>query len=290
MILRVVLAVFALLVLVPQMALGQAPACPADTVSREVLAEEMRGVVNAQPEFDLLATTNWPRLQSALFLRLVRRAIERGSDRGLLLIPAKSLFWETVSLAGLEVAEADQAPPHLLWALHLDQATRLEYRPDSIVREIKQGSHPELAINVGISWPDREDGMDKYSFFDTLAVPKLRVTNRQLVSFRLLDLGDMVAYDKISGVSGRPTSGVLGALFKLLGEGDVKYSRLGLASDGLLVVRAQAKKIFSKTVTVTIHPDGVVEKDVPEGRPDLERIEARLKEDLEIEYFPYRCW
>ncbi len=90
--------------------------------------------------------------------------------------------------------------------------------------------------------------------------------------------------------SGRPLSGVLGALFKVIGEGDVKWARAGISEDGIQVVRAQAKKLFTKTATVTVLPDGVAEKDVPDDRPDLAAIAARLEADLDLEYYPYRCW
>ena len=55
-------------------------------------------------------------------------------------------------------------------------------------------------------------------------------------------------------------------------------------------MRAKAQKIFSRTATVTIYPDGTAEKDVPPHRPDLVMLEERLKSDVEIEYYPYRCW
>ena len=100
----------------------------------------------------------------------------------------------------------------------------------------------------------------------------------------------MVAYDKIEGLTGRPLSGLLGALFSVIGEGGVKYSRFILSEDGLQIVRARAKKIFSKTATLTIQPNGHAEKDLPPDRPDLEEIEERLKQDLDIEYYSYRCW
>ena len=106
----------------------------------------------------------------------------------------------------------------------------------------------------------------------------------------MLDFGEMAVYDKVEGASGRPLSGVLGALFKVIGEGDVKWARAGISEDGIQVVRAQAKKLFTKTATVTVLPDGVAEKDTPDDRPDLAAIAARLKEDLDLEYYPYGCW
>ncbi|MCZ6601834.1 MAG: hypothetical protein O6952_02375, partial [Planctomycetota bacterium] len=112
------------------------------------------------------------------------------------------------------------------------------------------------------------------------------MTNHQEITFRLLDFGEMVVYDKIEGTSGRPLSGVLGALFKMIGEGDIKYSRSALMDDGLQAVRAKATKVFSKTTTITVYPDGRAEKGVPPDRADLAETEERLKRDLEIEYHP----
>ena len=267
---------------------AQTPACAVDTVPRAELAAEMRTAALSHGGYDVLATTNWTRFQSTLYLQLVRQAMEREPLGGVLFIPSEHLFWEFVSVAGL--VDPKKAPTHLLWALHLDQGTHLEYRPDGIVRSVKKGTHPALAVNVRLAWPDRPDGTDKYTFIDTLSVPTLKVTNRQEITFRLLDFGEMVAYEKIVGTSGRPLSGVLGALFKVIGEGSVKYSRSALGDDGLQIVRVKAKKVFSKTATLTVYPDGRAEKDVPADRPDLAAIEELLKRDLEIEYHPFECW
>ena len=274
--------------LVSRSAQAQARACALDTVPRAELAAEMRMAALSYGDYDLLATTNWTRFQSTLYLQLVRRAMERQPLGGVLFIPSEYLFWEFLSVAGL--ADPKKAPAHLLWALHLEQGTQLEHRPEGIVRRVKKGTEPALAVNVRIAWPDRPDGTDKYGFIDTLSVPKLKVTNHQEITFRLLDFSEMVAYDKIEGTSGRPLSGVLGALFKVIGEGDIKYSRSAFADDGLQVVRAMAKKVFSKTTTITVYPDGRAEKDVPPDRPDLAQTEELLKRDLEIEYHPFTCW
>jgi len=64
-------------------------------------------------------------------------------------------------------------------------------------------------------------------------------------------------------------------------------SRMAISADGLQVSRARAEKGFMKVVTtVTVHPDGRTEKEVPAGRPDLQALDARLREPLKIEYLP----
>lgn len=283
----VVWFLFSLLFVSPS-AHAQAPACAVDTIPRAELAAEMRAAALSNGEYDLLASPNWPRFQSALYPGLVRRAMERKPLGGVLFIPQEYFFWEFVSLAGLE--DPSKAPRRLLWALHLDQGTQLEYRPDGIVKSVRNGAHPTLAINIRTAWPDRPDGTDRFSVLDTLSVPKLKVTNRQEITYRLLVFDDMVMFDEIDGTSGRPLDGVLGALFRVIGEGSVVYYRSVLQDDGLQLVRLKAKKIFSKTATIRVYPDGRVENGVPPERPGLAATEELLKQDREIEYHPFRCW
>ena len=139
-------------------------------------------------------------------------------------------------------------------------------------------------------WPDRPDNVRKFSFEDTLSVPKLKATNHQVMTFRFLVFRDMVVLDDIEGISGRPLTGVLGAIFKVIGEGNAIYVRFGISDDGRQVLRTKAKKVVSKTVTATINADGTGQNGVPEGRPDMLAMASHLEQPLEVEYFPYRCW
>ena len=144
---------------------------------------------------------------------------------------------------------------------------------------------PELAVNVRIRWEDGPGRPDRYSYLDTLSTPNVRVTNRQVITYRLLDFGDWVVYDEIEGITVRPESGVLALLLQLIGEGHVTHSRLAIAKDGMQVARTRAEKAYMKVMTtVTIYPDGTVERDVPNGRPDLLELEERLKQSMAIEY------
>jgi hypothetical protein len=93
--------------------------------------------------------------------------------------------------------------------------------------------------------------------------------------------------DQIKGLTGRPNSGALGLLFKIIGEGRVLEYRMALAADGTQVSRGRAKKgFFEVSSTVTVAPDGRAEKDVPATRPDLQALDRRLQEPLEIRYRP----
>ena len=146
----------------------------------------------------------------------------------------------------------------------------VDYRVDRVIREIVEAPTPELAVNVRIWWEYQPGKPDRYSYMDTLSTPHLKVTNQRVMTYRLLDFGNWVAYDEIKGLTGRPTSGILGFLFRIIGEGRILQTRMAISKDGLQFNRATARKGFIKRiVTATIYPDGKMEIDVPPGRPDL---------------------
>ena len=271
----------------PRSAEGQS--CSVDTVQAEAVATAMRVAARAYGDYDILATTNATRFQTALILELARQARRRNVDRDVLFVRADDIFSEFLKVAGLQ-GQPEKAPLYRRLAYEYQQGIEIEYRSDSVIKEVVSGPPDYAALNVRVAWLDRPDAVTKYGFTDTLAVPKLKITNHQVITYRLVDFGNMVVYDKIEGLSGRPLTGLLGALFKLLGEGSVKWSRSMYSVDGLQIIRARAKKIFNKTATVTINPDGRAQKDFPDDRPDLAAIAERLKQKLEITYHPYKCW
>jgi hypothetical protein len=113
------------------------------------------------------------------------------------------------------------------------------------------------------------------------------VTNERVMTYRLLDYGDVVVFDDIRGLRGRPTEGFLGVLFDLVGEGSLRWSRQALSGDGLQVSRARATKgPFSVESTITVFPDGRVQKDLPPERADLAPLEQRLLEKRALRYRP----
>ncbi len=113
------------------------------------------------------------------------------------------------------------------------------------------------------------------------------MTNERVISYRLLDYGDMIVFDQVSGLKGRPTSGPLGVLFNLIGEASLVESRMAIASDGIQISRGRGRKGFLQaTSTVTIYPDGRAERGLPPNRPDLAEVEARLKRPVELDYEP----
>ncbi len=222
------------------------------------------------------------RFQADVVLYLVQQARERDPEGTPLFIGYKDWFRAFLEVNGLT---EDTVPVYSQLAYRHGQDMEVDYRAERVIREIKKGPVPDLAVNVRLWLKDRPDKTDRYSYLDTLSSPRLKVTNRRLITYRLLDFGDWVAYDEIEGLTGRPTSDVLGFLFKLIGEGRIEQSRMAISKDGLQVSWARSTKAFlGVAATVTVSPDGRMQKDVPTNRPDLQELERRIKQPLEIDY------
>jgi len=75
-----------------------AQTCSTTVVSRDELIAAMR----EEQGYNLVATTNWARFQTYVFLRLARAARARDSSgRKPILIRAEDWFWNYVAVAGL---------------------------------------------------------------------------------------------------------------------------------------------------------------------------------------------
>jgi len=271
---------FALVVLLGGPATASGQTCSVRRVPRE----ELRRAMSMHGDYQILATTNRGRFTSGLLLRLARWAKDRDPEGGPLLIDPDDWFLSYISVAG--VSARDAPLPARLGFEH-GQRVLVEYRDDRVIRRVKEGLEPRLAVNVRAWWPEEPDVPSSFSFTDTTAVPTVKATTHREVTYRLLEFDHMVVLDRVEGLSGRPASGLLGALFSVMGEGGLKHSRIGIAEDGLQVATARVKKLFSVSTTVTVEPDGRAKKGVPEGRADLAAIEATLKSPLDIEYVPY---
>ncbi len=259
---------------------------PNDDVPRAVSRQELLAAMRSHGDYDPTATTNGARFQAEVLLHLAREAIRSDPDDRPPFIGHEEWFASFLDVTGLA---ADEAPNYALLAYRHGQRVEISFRDGCVIREVKEGPVPELAANVVIWWPQTPGGPTRYSYRDTLSTPHLKVMNNRVITYRLLDLGDRIVYDQINGLTGRPTSGILGFLFRAIGEGRIVESAMAVSEDGLQVARARASKAFLEvSTTVTVYPDGRTEKDVPKDRPDLLAIEARLKEPSEIEYAPLR--
>lgn len=246
---------------------------------------ELIAAMEAEQGYDPTKTTNSARFQGGVLLRLARQAVRDHPEGPLLFIDHEDWYEGFLKTTGLSHAEA---PLFARLSRNYAQDVLFDYGPGRVVARVTEGPEPRLALSVTVWWQKAPDAPSSYSFVDELSVPTLRVTKARIIRYRVLEYDDMVVYDEIRGLTGRPTSGLLGALFGLIGDGRVVYSRSAISSDGLQLVHGRAEKgIFSVSSTLTVQPDGSAEKGLPAGREDLEAIEERLRQPLEVEYHPY---
>jgi hypothetical protein len=248
---------------------------------RVVPFAELLEVMRVSRGYDPLATTNGARFQAQVLLTLARRARAGTADGPPLLVRHQDWYRALLDATGIP---AERAPLYVQLAFRHGQDIGIEYRPEHVVREVVKGPKPVQALRVTISWPAAPGAASEYSYEDTVSTPHLKVTNKRVIEYQLLDFGDEVVFDEIEGLFGRPTSGALGLLFQVLGEGRVVQYRMAFAPDGTLVSRGRARKAFFEiATTVTVQPDGRSEKGVPPD-PRLVALEERLKRPLEIRY------
>ena len=249
-----------------------------NVVDRSEVLEAMR---QHYGDYELTSTTNGAWLADVVFY-LARQARDRDPDGLPLFIGHEAWFRSFLAVTG---RTEETVPEYALLNYRYEQNMEVDYRLDRVIQEVEEGPMPELAVNVRISWEDGPGKPDRYSYLDTLSTPRFKVTNWQVMTYRLLDFGDWAVYDEIEGITGRPKSGVLALLFRVIGEGRIAHSRMAISEDGIQVSRTRAEKAFMEvTTTVTVHPDGTMEKDVPADRSDLLELEKRLKQPLEIDY------
>jgi len=258
------------------------PAAEAPQPRRTVSHAEILAAMRESRGYDLTATANGPRLQAEVVLRLVRAAREKDPEGPPLFLSYRD--WYVAFLDRVQLTH-ERAPLYARLAYENRQDSLLDYRSDRVVERVVTGRQPVLAVNVVTGWTAARS---RYSYEDELASPRLRVVCERLLRYRLLDFGDFFLFDEVEGLRGRPTSGVLGALFDVIGEVAVVQSRMAIATDGTLVTRGVGRKAFlSIAATATVTPEGKGDKDVPKDRPDLATLAARLEQPVEIVYVPW---
>lgn len=271
----------------PVLLLGASVAASPSESARAVTRQEILDAMRHSQGYDLTATTNGARLQSEVLRRIAREAAERDPARRPLFFGHEEWFAAYLERTGLT---AERAPLFMQLSSRHRQDIQVDYRAERVIERAPPEVRPDRALNVCIWWAEGEGVPDDYSYEDTLSQPNLKVTNERVITYRLLELPDMVVFDDIHGLLGRPTTGILAVLFKLIGEAHIKESRMALSSDGLQVSRGRGKKAMLEAVaTVTVYPNGRTEKDLPAGRSDLVRIEERLKRPLDVRYRSMEC-
>lgn len=252
---------------------------------RVVSQEEILAAMRHSQGYSLTATSNGARLQVEVVLRLIREAQASDPERRPLYIGHREWYEAFLERTGLP---PEQVPIYVRLPYETGQDMVVDHRRERVIEEVVKGPRPRMVANMRIFWADVPGAPEQFSYDDRLSDPNLRVTQKRLIRYRLVDYGDRIWYAEIDGLHGRPTSGALGLLFKLIGEARVLQSRSAYSRDGLQVVRGWARKLFvTRVATVTVWPDGHARQGIPEGRPDLQVLERRLKEPLEIRFRPF---
>ena len=255
---------------------GASSAAPVPVPAERIL-EAMRQVKC----YDLTATANGARLEADVVLGIVHEAATRDPERRPLFFGHQEWYDAFLARTGLPPAKA---PLYVRRSYEMGQDVIVDYRREAVVEAVLEGPSPRVAANVWIFW---KGGPDEYSYDDTASRPNLRVTQKRLITYRLVEYDDRIWYAEVSGLHGRPTTGPLGVLFRLIGEARVEESRSAFQPDGLQVVRGRASKWgMHRTETATVWPDGQADKGIPPGRPDLVAAEARLQQPLAIRFRP----
>jgi hypothetical protein len=243
--------------------------------------EQVRDAIAQSGGYDRLTTTNGARLQASVVLHLAHAAREARPDGPPLLLRHDDWFRALLEVTGIA---ADRAPTYVRLAYQNKQDMLVEYRPSRVIREVTRGPVPRLAVRVTISWPDGPGVPDEYSYEDTLSTPHLKVTNKRVITYGLLDYGDMIVFDGMEGLTGRPTTGALGVLFQVLGDGRIVEYRMAITPDGRQISRGRARKAFFEVApTLTVRPDGTAQKGIPDD-PAARAVAARLEAPLEVRY------
>jgi hypothetical protein len=250
---------------------------------RDVPVDRLVAALEPCRGYDLTATANSARMHAEAFLGLIREARAEDPDGPPLRIGHAE--WHEACLRRMGLS-AGAAPVFVRLAFENRQDTLIDYRAANVLGRA-QGRQPLLAANVSTTWKEGPGRPKSYSFTDTLASPQLRVTNQRVLTYRLLDFGDMVVFAEVRGLRGRPIGGFLGALFDVIGEVSIAESRMSFANDGTQVARGRGKKgLIDVTHTVTVRPDGRAQRGLPPGRPDLVELERRLKGPLTLRFVP----
>jgi hypothetical protein len=230
------------------------------------------------------AIANSNRLLTNVFLALATQAAATDPEQRPLRIGHTEYFNALLEVVGIT---AESAPIHIRIPNEFAQDYLIDYRTDHVIAQMEKGPAPVLALNVKGGWPKTPHAPSSYSYEDKSSKPYVEVTHQQIVSYRILNFGDIIVCDEILGITGRVTSGALGAIFSVLGKAQVLHSRYLVAPDGMMLSRAGAKKLFTVTRTVAIYPDGQLLPELPDGRPDLEKLDETLSNfNYEIKFVP----
>jgi hypothetical protein len=251
-----------------------------------VSREEILKAMSAHGEYSLTTTTTSMRFGAEALLAIARRRQLEDPGNTRFLIDQKDWFGahrETAGVAYAQMSEAARA------GFEHHQDAVVEYGPQ-VLDEVLEGRRPLMSLDVTIFWPDSAGAPSRFSYKDTLSVPKVDVYDDRVIHFKLLQYEDMLLFDEVTGISVKP-HGFLSAVFAVLGKPDLKQTRLAVSGDQWQVVRAKVNVFaaISKTGTATIEPDGRGHEHIPSDRADLLALKTRLEQPLKVRYGALSC-
>lgn len=249
-----------------------ADGCPHEIVDRDA----MRDVIASISGYDTGATTNQSRFVAEfLFALAAHPALD---DAGSFQVQPDRFFSAWLEATG---RRRETAPVSM--GKVLEHGQRFVVDTDPPIRfESDAVEAPDRVLSVRVSWPDRPGTASHYVYRDRLAEPEVRMRHERVITYQIADFGDFVAFENVSGVSGRPTTGALGALFALLGTAPIRSTRFAVAGDGTQVLRSRVRKLVGFTATATIAPDGTAERGIAPRREDLAALKRSLSVDFKI--------
>ena len=262
---------------------AEAQGCePPPRVSRQEIREAMRG----HGPYSLTSTTTSMLFGSQALLALVRQRRLTAPGSTQLFIDHADWFAAHRETAGVPYEKMSESARA---GFEHRQDVLVDYGP-AVVQDVTAGPAPLTALDVTIAWSDSADVPGSFSYHDTLSVPKVDVFNQRVIRFRMLEYDGALVFDEVTGISVRPL-GFLSGLFGVLGNPDLKETRLALSPDYWQVVRGRVKVLpgISKTGTAFIEPGGKGHEDPPDDRPDLKELAQRLRRSAEVRYGSPSC-
>lgn len=252
---------------------AESPWDDAQPVSRAQIAAAFRRQMALGYRLDAIA--NAVRVQTGVLLALAETASAADAQQRPLRIDHRDFFATWCEVTGI----AAEAVPSFIRAPNQAKEDYLvDYRIATVLDLEHTRDRPRRALNVKAGWPAAPGAPPSYSYEDRSTDPHIKTTRAQVTSWRILDYGDVIVYDDVQGVGGRATSGLLGAIFSVIGHAQARRTLYTIAPDGSQVSRTTALKGITLEQTVTILPEGRVITGLPAGRPDLEALERRLIE------------
>jgi hypothetical protein len=236
----------------------------------------LRAAIEQIEGYDIDATTNQPRFVAEFLFALASEVRARGLSS--FRVPQRYFqAWKEAT----GKTEAD-APVGMRRVLEFDQRFVVELDPEVRLR-LPEAHQLRQMLAVRAGWPEAPGRAAYYSYADTTSDPDVLLRQQRDIRYLLLDFGDFVAYEQVDGIAGKPTSGGLGALFKLLGLADLRSTRMAIATDDLQVNRTRVAKLFTFTAIALVQPDGQAERGIPADRPDLQALADRLDLDFDVD-------